>query len=194
MKENILENFEKDTKDHKLDILLDQGIYRHLKLRRPNTGIFGFDIITWPGYLAISGDMGCYVFSRVNDMFTFFSKDYTKINLGCWAEKVQAQEKHSGIEKWSQDRLHSQLLYRIKDQFEDEQKQQECVDSIKDCGLWDACDAYEAHEAAESFDGFEGFDLTDFWEINCNDYTYQYIWCCHAICWAINKYEEAKKG
>ena len=28
-----------------------------------------FDIVTWPGYLCYSGDMGCFVFTRLPDMF-----------------------------------------------------------------------------------------------------------------------------
>jgi hypothetical protein len=42
----------------------------------------GFDVVTWPGHLSISGDMGCFVFTRVDDMFTFFRGHEDAPNLG----------------------------------------------------------------------------------------------------------------
>ena len=52
------ERFAKDTATHAMTILRDDGLYRHLRFKRPNTSSYYFDIITWPGYLAITGDMG----------------------------------------------------------------------------------------------------------------------------------------
>src|SRR5690606_7564229 len=89
------EEFLKDVTDHKVRILHDDGVYRHLRFKRPNTGCMHFDIVTWPGYLAYSGDMGCYVFSRLNDMLEFFrgpDEGPLRINISYWAEKLQAKD------------------------------------------------------------------------------------------------------
>lgn len=95
--------FQKDTADHVLVIAHEDGVYRHLHVRKPGTSCYGFDIVTWPGHLAISGDMGCDVFARTLDMLKFFrpsSGDYLAnaaerrgelpINPSYWAEKIQS--------------------------------------------------------------------------------------------------------
>lgn len=74
------EGFLEDIKNHKLNILKDDGLYRHLVFKRPCTNCCRFDIVTYPGYLVISGDMGCQVFSRLTDMFEFFRTDDRDFN------------------------------------------------------------------------------------------------------------------
>lgn len=83
------ERFTSDTKNHQLTVLHDDGIYRHLRFKAPDSGFYWFDLVTWPGYLAFTGDMDGYVFSRVEDMFTFFRGGSTYgINPSYWGEKV----------------------------------------------------------------------------------------------------------
>ncbi|MFY3739344.1 hypothetical protein ACOS9E_25265, partial [Escherichia coli] len=47
-----------DTAFHRLEIIRDDGFYRHLRMKQPGTSCYYFDIITWPGYLTVTGDMG----------------------------------------------------------------------------------------------------------------------------------------
>ena len=72
-----LEAFLKDVETHQVEILLDQGVYRHLRCRRVEqpTWLHWFDIHTGPNFLLIRGDMGSVSFSRVEDMFEFFASD-----------------------------------------------------------------------------------------------------------------------
>lgn len=81
-----LSKFNGDTENHQLSILHDDGLYRHLRFKAPDSGFYWFDLITWPGNLTITGDMGTYTFRRVEDMFTFFTG---YINTSYWAEKLQ---------------------------------------------------------------------------------------------------------
>jgi hypothetical protein len=53
---------------------LDSGLYRHLSFRHPKRGFNWFEIITWPWGLTFNGDHGCWSFSRIEDMFEFFSR------------------------------------------------------------------------------------------------------------------------
>lgn len=71
---------------HRMHILHEDGLYRHLRFRKPDRGEYWFDLVTWPGHLTITGDMGTYTFARVTDMFEFFTG---YINTGYWAEKLQ---------------------------------------------------------------------------------------------------------
>lgn len=94
------EQFLKDMSKHEMQVLLDNGIYRHLRCKQPGSSNRWFDIVTWPGFLAYAGDMGSFVFSRLPDMFEFFrmSKDDwnfnrdggLSINPGYWGEKLDA--------------------------------------------------------------------------------------------------------
>ncbi|STU51511.1 Uncharacterised protein [Klebsiella pneumoniae] len=61
-----------DTAFHRLEIIRDDGLYRHLRMQQPETSCYYYDVITWPGYLTVTGDMGTWTFSRIADMFDFF--------------------------------------------------------------------------------------------------------------------------
>lgn len=70
-----VERFLQDVADHKMTVVMDNGVYRHLRFANSDSKLAfnqWFDIVTWPGFLAYSGDMGCFVFSRLKDMFEFF--------------------------------------------------------------------------------------------------------------------------
>ena len=36
-------------------------------------------------------------------------------------------------------------------------------------------------------------DFTDFFDVDVTEYTGRYIWCCRAIVWAIQQYDQLKK-
>ena len=61
-----------DVKNHQISIIKDDGLHRFIRFKRPDSTSYWFDLITWPGFLCISGDCGTYVFSRTEDMFDFF--------------------------------------------------------------------------------------------------------------------------
>jgi hypothetical protein len=81
-----LERFQETISEHQLTVIHDDGLHRHMRCARPQSSDRYFNITTWPGFLCISGDMGCYVFQRVTDMFQFFRSDDLAINPGYWAE------------------------------------------------------------------------------------------------------------
>lgn len=64
-----------DVAKHQMTILRDDGVNRHVRFKQPNSSNMFFDLITWPGCLCYTGDMGTYVFRRLEDMFEFFRTD-----------------------------------------------------------------------------------------------------------------------
>ena len=192
---------------HQMAILRDDGVNRHLRFRQPNTNIFMFEIITWPGYLCYSGDMGCYVFSRIDDMFEFFRTDRhhmpltdgntLAINPSYWGEKLQAESMFGdGFKKFSADRLR-EVVKRI---YDDHIADAELSDDDK-ADLWREIESqvlanaddgeYAVREAMRDFN-YHGFEFTDSWESSLTDYTWHFIWCCYALVWAIGKYDDKK--
>ncbi len=61
-----------DIENHEMQIYKDDGIFRCITFKKENTSNQQFTITTFPNYLVITGDMGDFVFTRLEDMFNFF--------------------------------------------------------------------------------------------------------------------------
>ena len=116
-REQIKECFERDTENHTCEVLQDDGVYRHLSFTNNGSQCYRFDLVTWPGHLAVSGDMGDYMFARTFDMFNFFIMDEHDfnhkhvINPGYWHEKcVAAGRDGEGIEEFSMDTFKANVM------------------------------------------------------------------------------------
>lgn len=87
--------FDSQTDSHVLEIIRDDDVYRHLRCQAPGTIMWGWDVITWPGYLTVSGDLGHRVFRRVPDMLLdFFSGP---ISTSYWLEKCVSSDGPSRV-------------------------------------------------------------------------------------------------
>ena len=177
-REDAESRFPTDIATHRMTVIKADGVYRHLRFSRPNTNCYSFDILTWPGYLSYVGDMGDYVFQRTEDMFEFFRHD--SINPQYWAEKIQAAC-HSGVKEYSEDKARAWVAECLKDASA--HAKAEASDFTYDEGehemyrqLIDATD-----------DAFMGWQEASF-----KDYTFNYIWCCLALVWAIKQYDASK--
>lgn len=100
--------FRSETADHQMTVLHDAGLYRHVRFANPGSSFYWFDLITWPGNLAIKGDMGAYMFSREQDMFRFFRGTAAgQINHDYWAEKLPGGR--DSAREYDEDVLRAQL-------------------------------------------------------------------------------------
>ena len=103
---DALNRFTKDTEGFTLTIAHDDGLYRHMLFRAPEYtfGSYWFDLHTAPGTLTFRGDMGTWVFSRTEDMFSFFRVHQDRpgygINPSYWAEKVIARDRHGDTDEY----------------------------------------------------------------------------------------------
>ena len=199
----IEDMFFNDTKDHVLSIIRNDGVNRHIQFKKPGTICYGFDLITWPGHLCITGDCGTFVFRRIEDMFSFFRIDIDRgrpgyrlpINLNYWHEKVIAESRPGGCKHYSREIFHA----AIKEYFDqwaedqsDEDLKKEIWAKIEDEVLSADENGFMAMNAAMEFD-YKDFQFIDFQGTSLQEFTYDYIWCCIAIVWGIQKYDEATK-
>ena len=193
------ERFLKDVSDHAMTVICDIGVNRCIHFAaKKNAWNMHFTLITWPGHLCISGDMGTFVFYRLPDMFEFFRTRHQErlpINPHYWEEKCEADDRCMGGTREYDDERFKQCVKQDFDcafeDSEDENAKARCWSAIKDEVLC-AENEYEAHTKARDFE-FEGFSFQDFWEHNLRSHTYHYIWCCYAIVWGIRQYDNAAK-
>jgi len=203
------ESFRKDVSNHSMKILKDDGVYRHLQFSNNGSWNQRFDIVTWPGYLAYSGDMGCFVFSRLSDMFEFFRTDRRDgdrlgINLSYWSEKLEAVDRNGcppGATQFSPEKFRETVKEHIEKWIEEynlsEIEAQELVFEVEDQVTSRADNGEDdARHALSGFDfgiGDDTFQFRDTWEWNFDEYTYRFIWCCYALAWGIQMYDKAKE-
>ena len=100
------EHFTQQTAQHQLTVLHDEGLYRHLRMARPGTRAYSWDVVTWPGHLSITGDIGDgFVFTRLADMLDFFrplgaapgDTGPLRINPGYWHEKMPQHQRTAAL-------------------------------------------------------------------------------------------------
>lgn len=204
--DKLKEIFQKETENHRLIVLKDDGVYRHIRLKEPGTGNCYFDLTTWPGHLAITGDVADYVFYRTDDMFTFFRNDELKINPRYWHEKMVSDSRVSpakefNYESWQEDverqvkeyiEEHKEELQELDDSHQ-ESKEDVLRDEIDNLLCEDSNDV-RCHDAQCNFESEVcNIDLYDC-EWDYHQYTHHFIWCLYAIVWGIQEYDKLKES
>lgn len=217
MSECTQERFLSDVARHEMTIQRDDGVYRHITFQRPGSSSYRFDLVTWPGHLAYSGDMGCYVFSRLEDMFEFFRTDRKHrdpakglaINLGYWSQKLisvsgnrhRAEVMEFCEKKFNRILIREYLIPWIRDtryQTTGEERR-ELWDAVisevigapsDDGGVRKQCAAHDFRHRVNEDLVFEFHDLFEYNFIT--DYDFYFVWCCYALAWGVEKYDEAK--
>jgi len=186
------ERFLQEVAAHEMTVSLDSGMHRHVTFKNPKTYNQHFHLTTWPGYLAYSGDMGSFVFARLPDMFQFFRGVET--NPDYWAEKLQAHDRHRGHQEFS-ERLFKEAIVSDFKQWEFDSAGQklaafrglreDLLEGVDDDlrAMLDRATRYRCSHTKQRF--------TDFWEHSLMQHTIRFMWCCYAIQWGIQKYDEA---
>jgi hypothetical protein len=202
------ESFLKDVSNHSMKILKDDGVYRHLQFSNNGSWNQRFEIVTWPEFLAYSGDMGCFVFSRLNDMFEFFrtdrrDKEHLGINLGYWAEKLEAIDRDGrspGVTQFSPENFRAAVEEQVQEWVEDYElsveEAEELRENVEEYVTSRENDGeYEARQALENFSVTINGIVFEFraWDWDFDEYTYRFIWCCYALAWGIQMYDKTKE-
>ena len=168
-----------------LRVYLDNGVYRHIKVRFPMTW---FEILTFPDCLVFTGDMGTYVFRchGDRDMFPMFRAPPgrpTRVDPGYWSQRLHAIDKTDGLTRFDQALFMESVKEYLADNDDLPEDQREELEGM----LWPEGE----HEAMVVIDDILGNteDFTD----NGVRYAYRYLWCLNAIVWTIRKYDETKE-
>lgn len=196
------ERFLRDVAHHEMTVIRDDGVNRHIRFKKPDSSEIFFDLITWPGHLCYTGDMGTYVFQRLTDMFEFFRTDreYKKrngaklaVNLPYWGEKLQATDR-DGYRKFSADKFRANVMDWIEQRGLVGKLGHGLRDELESEVLDHADDGGEAaYSAAMRFMWNGKKVFPEFYEVDSDDYVHRFVWCCYALAWGIEKYDAAKQ-
>lgn len=203
----VLNQFIRNVVAHSLSVVRDDGVYRHLRFQRPGTNSYYFDLVTWPGYLTVTGDMGTWTFSRTEDMFEFFTsahfgkRESFQINPGYWSEKFEAGTGHGHHEtpcyEFDEDSFDECLQEWLTaylegcDDEDDAQQAKESIEELTGNGYRTEQDAFYALKDAcfprnvSTYEIAEGMGQT-------MTYSFHYLWICYAIVWGIERYRTTK--
>lgn len=241
--ETIEQRFTRETANHQLEILHDDGLYRHLSFREPGTGVYWFELITTPGSLTFQGDGTAFTFRRLRDMFEFFRDSSHppkyRINPYYWAEKVVSQHArgYQCLQEYSEELFNELVAEALKEAEEEHPGVTATWKLATDDGVWSTYDTTTEQGAREALSQFtferltttctcgmsaehddtseavvwkvrhqrnyradsrahsvatehgKTFQFTDTWEWDLCDWSWWYLWACHAIVWGISQYD-----
>jgi hypothetical protein len=194
--QDFKEIFDRDIARHEVTIVRANGNDRHIKCGRPGYSSQSFQIVTFPGYLVYVGDMGSFTFWRADDMFGFFRNPEGNVNPRYWSEKLEAVDLCVGYKQFNIELFRENVKDWVGEQLgleEDTELPEDVLEELEP--ILQTEDEYECVTAWRDFES-ERFDFSDFWEVDNREYTSRFLWCCHAIVWAINRFDAmtAEKG
>ncbi|MFF2475140.1 hypothetical protein [Streptomyces sp. NPDC058066] len=191
----IAARFARETANHEMRILQDDGLYRHVAFMDTKHGdLYRFDLITWPNHLVIRGDGPNFLFAvyPTADMLQLFrqSRHGGGINAGYWQEKALAGQ----IKDWSEEKFRTWV---VEEAAAAEARYPGAVEAVGKQILHSDEHNTEHRGTAEyavaSFDhGDFRLRLPDPWEESFEDYSWEFLWACHAIVHGIALYDAAR--
>lgn len=173
-----------------LEVLQDQGAYRHLRATTHGGFILWFEVVTWPGALTFQGPSGAWTFGRVVDDMAEYIKD-APVDVPYWADLLLH---------------HSNPAYVYAGEDRATRYVREAVRAAEDT-FPDLAEAVEAtffspYASADlkTEDGFlvsaRTFEHDEFrfdvenWDLKIIDSRFAYA--CHALSWAIEQWSVGK--
>lgn len=174
---------------HEIVLKHCDGLYRHWRVAQPGTSNRMFNIVTWPGSLCFTGDMGDYLFQRVPDMVEFMQRSAMSFSYA--EEKCVA---HDGrLKEFSEEVFNEIIADRLKQAVEqaDHDDDPDIVQHVES-KIEEIRDEYECYSAEH--DAIKAMFESGLWDggdlPSCKSYTYHFLWCLHAIKWFCDRVQE----
>lgn len=190
--------FKEDSANHQLTVLHEDGLYRHFRMAAPGTRMWSWDIVTWPGHLATSGDIADgLTFSRETDMIRdffgrmrgnrpYFADGAPSIDFRYWAQKLQGDQRetvreyvHGNFTAFVTETLTERLAAGYRTSLT-----QETVDEL----IVEAHNLEPYESAARGWLEEHDEQFPDSWEHDFKDYTFQFQLACYAVNTAVQAY------
>lgn len=178
--ERVKQDVARDTANFQTTLLHGRGLYRHWRCGQPGRSHKSFHIITWPGSLCYTGDMGTYLFERTEDMLELFRR--RPLDIHYFAKKCTA--KGDAICEF-RDEVMEEEFEAILATAEDEETKKEYEEKITAIR-----DEYETYD--NPADAFRAMYESDLWDElpRCRAYSYIFLWAMFAIEWFTDRLRE----
>lgn len=185
----IAANAAKAFADHVVTVEHEHGLYRHYRCAKPGTGIYAFQIVTFPGRLIVSGDIGNVGWSRCPDMIEWAAGAVESI--GYFAEKVWGS---IPTKEWSEEAAEEVIEEKYKNIVEDvagfdAKEAAECVEKADEEKALLLRAASEGQEAFTTAFYGSNWCRGDFPEVR--SYTAEFLWTREAVKWFL-KWHKAR--
>lgn len=108
------ERFASEADGATMTVVKDDGVHRHLSFQFPKASWGPCEVVTWPGALTLRGGLGCWSFTRVEDMFEFFrpSRNVTRVNPTYWVQKL-VPGSGSEVKEYDEDRARAYVRQAV---------------------------------------------------------------------------------
>lgn len=210
--------FDVDAINHRLHVVHDDGVHRHLRFSDRRSSFYWFEIITWPGGLTIGGDVEWWTFRRDADMLAFFRSSPDRRHPGLWgtspdywAEKLVTGRDSAKV--YDEDlfktnvREHTDqaIAWGDLDPDDDTKEIARFRRQVAEELLEDP-DTYHEDNARRLVDDFlflygprhpvtkeqKTFRFEEAYEWTWHGYSTHFLWACHALVWAIDQYDASR--
>lgn len=180
-------------RDHQITKNVSQGLYRHWRCARPGSRMYCFNVITEPGRLIVTGDIGVLILCREKDMLPWLrgsidSTDYL-------SSKAQTP-----THAWSSEVALAWVEFRIEElKTEIREEAEDCPDSNWGKKLTAMLGKYELlreevssgeHAFAQALYDSGVIDGGDFPRLET--FTSGFLWCREALRWFLANVQEVK--
>jgi len=190
---------------HKMVVKQDEGLYKHLVFAEPGNFELAFEIVSFPHHVMITGDMGCYCFSREPDMFKWFIKDGVKsiaspeIEVNRWRNKLVSIDSSMGVVRKSTalaiKMIEENRAFYLKEYPEHADEINEKFDNLLgyeesgiDILIYEMCYLSLCLGHEDEHSPFSDLEI----EV-LETYTPQFVWCCYALNYGIGEYFQSKQ-
>ncbi|MFB6776564.1 hypothetical protein ACFCX0_03835 [Streptomyces sp. NPDC056352] len=192
----VAERFKRDTANHVMTVLHEDGVYRHLRFANPENGFGAFELITWPyNLVAKTGWTFHFDIDATPDMLDLFRNTAFsgEINPSYWQEKVRAGRDE--IEDFCPNLFEQQVKQHVVDAIRS-------GDAPRGIGAEVTRDIFEwgdiTHEAGARAElnafRYQGWTFGETWEWDFRDYTPGFLHTCRAIRRAVDLHDAARKA
>lgn len=192
------EVFAGDAPRGTVNVLLDQGLYRHLQVTNHEGLTVWFEVVTWPGGLTLHGAPGTFtfMFPPVKDMLeslnmenetSYFREEPMEARVRRWAAVLASRSTPAFVYagKGRAGRYLREAVKAAEDQFPDLGPEVEATffSSYASADM-DTEDGFRASAAAFEHDDFR-FLVKD-WNLKIVDFRFAYA--CHCLVWAVEQW------
>lgn len=201
---DIAARFAANTAQHKMTVLHDDGLYRHLRFSSPSSELYWYEITTTPGQLVFSGDGDSFVFRLAPDMFEMFRDSARSggINSTYWAEKcrtgnARCYSRERFEESVWKDVAAAESHYRgLRENVQKQIFDSESYNVDYEADALFAVLKFEHHltarpRAGELWPAPFVFRRVHDWDLR--DFDWWFLFACHAIRHGIAQYDAARK-